>query len=484
MAEPVESFEDEFEERGGGFSWTRLQHLLYAPLRRPWLVAGPFAVILAISVAALFVLPKKYRSATLILVESEKVPTSFVPKMATGESERRLDNIRAQVLSRTRLEQVLRETNPFPELGAGTRAVDAMRRSTTVSASGNDGFTIEFVHEQPRIAQQVTDRLATLFIDETVKARGQQVEDAVDFLVTQVNDARRELESKDTAVRLFKEQRMGRLPEQLDSNLANLQMLQRELQSVEDSLLFARERQESLTRGLGRPGSAPAAGGGQPSAGDGLTELRSQLASMRSRYTEEHPDVQALRTRIARMEARLAQAAAAAGEDAGSVEDPLLAERRQQLQTARAEVAKFEARRGEIEGRISVLRGRVEETPRTEQELATLLRDYDKLKENYTALLSKQLEAQMAGRLEQRWKGDQFRVLDPANLPERPYFPRRSLIVGLGALLGLLAGLALSVVLEILDPTVKDAEELIAMLPHPVLARIPHLPSLDQAGSR
>ena len=71
----------------------------------------------------------------------------------------------------------------------------------------------------------------------------------------------------------------------------------------------------------------------------------------------------------------------------------------------------------------------VEKTPRTEQDLATLTRDYDKLKENYSALLSKQMEAQMAGRLEQRWKGDRFRMLDPASLPERPFFPKPLVVI-------------------------------------------------------
>ncbi len=94
------------------------------------------------------------------------------------------------------------------------------------------------------------------------------------------------------------------------------------------------------------------------------------------------------------------------------------------------------------------------------------------------ALLSKQLEAQMAGRLEQRWKGDRFRILDPANLPEKPYFPRPALVIGLGFVFGLFAGLGVSLVAEFVDPSVKDAHELEAILPHPVLARIPHLPAL------
>jgi len=104
--------------------------------------------------------------------------------------------------------------------------------------------------------------------------------------------------------------------------------------------------------------------------------------------------------------------------------------------------------------------------------------------EELTALLSKQFEAQMAGRLEQRWKGEGFRILDPANLPEKPDSPRRLRILVLGAMLGLLVGLAAALAAEALDRTVKDAEQLQSLLPYPILARIPHLPSLHRPGAR
>src|SRR5262249_20822718 len=166
-------------------------------IRRPWLVIVPWAAILLLSVAALLFLPKRYRSSTLILVESEKVPESFVPKVATEDRSQRLDAISAEILSRTRLEKVVEETEPYPEIDSKTRAVEKLRSAIAINMAGADGFTIEFVHSDPHKAQLVTDRLANLFIGETIKSREQQVEGAVDFLVAQVRDARKELESND-----------------------------------------------------------------------------------------------------------------------------------------------------------------------------------------------------------------------------------------------------------------------------------------------
>src|SRR4029079_19619146 len=190
------------------------------------------------------------------------------------------------------------------------------------------------------------------------------------------------------------------------------------------------------------------------------------------------PDVESLRSRIARLRGRLAEARQADEPVADRGPDPSLAVAREALERASLETRSLEKRREDLQAKVAEIRARVEETPRTEQELATLTRDYTKLDENSTALLSKQLEAQMSGRLEQRWKGERFRMLDPASLPEKPVFPKPPLFLGLGAVLGLFVGLCASLVAEYLDPTVKDSEVLQAVQGYPVLASIPHLPDL------
>ncbi len=463
---------------GDGFPWTQFRHFLHAPLRRPVLVLVPWAAIVLLSIVALFTLPKKYMSSALVLVESEKVPESFIPKVATSDTSQRLDAVRPEILSRTRLERVLQQTRPYPDLSK-TRAVDKIRGSIVINLSGNDGFTIAFYHRDPHKAQEVTDRLARLFIEETIRSREQQVEGAVDFLVTQVQDARTELEGKDAAVRRYKEAHMGKLPSQLDANVATMQMLQREMQTVEESLMFAREKQEALARGVGRSSAAAVAVSAAAPGNAELADLGRQLAALRARYTDEHPDVESLRSRMARLQARLAEARQGEGADARPSEtDPTIGVAREQLERATLEVASLEKRRQDLQAKVDRVRANVEETPRTEQELTTLTRDYEKLSDNYKALLSKQLEAQMSGRLERRWKGDRFRMLDPASLPERPVFPKPPLFLGLGAVLGLFVGIGASLVAEYLDPTVKDSEVLQAVQGYPVLASIPHLPDL------
>lgn len=439
-----------------------------APLRRPWLVLGTLIAVTALAVGTSFLLPKRYQTSTLILVESQKVPESVLREDVEGRGPR-LQTIRQEILSRTRLERVIQELDPYPGRHASaTEVVDAMRGAIEISVKGNDAFSIDYTHRDPQKAQQVANRLATLFIEETSQTREAQAAGATEFLDSQLQDARKELEAKELAIRRYKEARMGRLPEQTTANLATLQRLQMEDQTVAEGLRAARARLRELE--AGQPAPRPAAGDGRGSAApDPATELaqmKAQLAALRARYTDEHPDVRSLRDRIAQQERQQADTApGTAGADL----------RRAEVEEAKRDLADLEAKKAQVEGRMFAFQNRVEDTPRTEQELATLTRDYQKINENYLELLKKKMDAQMAQRLEQRWKGEQFRVLDPAYLPERPVFPKRSLFLVGGLVGGLVLGLALALLIEVLQPGVRSLHQLEARMPYPVLASFPRM---------
>jgi polysaccharide chain length determinant protein (PEP-CTERM system associated) len=428
------------------------------PLRYPYHVAVPLCLVLAAAVAACFVLPKKYRSTTLILVEKDKVPESFVARVATETAARRLNTLRQEIQSRTRLEKVARDLDPYHSLHQESISVvtDRMRQALEVNVKGssNDAFSVEFVHTDPHKAMDVANRLTTLFIEEVTRERQTQVSEAYTFIDSELEEAREELERREQALRRFKESHMGSLPEQLASNLAALERLQYERQVVASDLRAAMERETLVEQ---RPELATAI--------DSLAELsrlKNELAALRTRYTDEHPEVRFLLGRISRLEQTLAER--------GTVRTI-----QAQLEQARLDVRTLKARQLEVERRTSIFTARVEESPRTEQELATLTRDFQKLKENYLTLLNKKLEAQMAAKLEERWKGEQFKILDPASLPDQHIAPNRLLIVSAGLVLGLALGLAAAFTADFLDHSIKNIRELEATLAVPLLATIPHI---------
>jgi succinoglycan biosynthesis transport protein ExoP len=460
------------------YSMRELQRLTEAPLRRPWLVVVPLVLVLLGAVGASFLMAPRYRSSTLILVAPDQMPANFMPQISTERVTRRLQTLRQEIQSRTRLETVARDLDPYGTLGKEPliSTIERMRGAVTVSVKGNDAFSIEFEHRDPRMAMLVADRLTTLFMEEVAGGRERQVSEAYQFIESQMESAREQLEQKEEALRAFKERHMGQLPEQVQANLATLQRLQLEQQTVVDSLRKATDAQLLLESG-GPAAATPVAGGSPPP--DSLAVLRAQLTQLRSRYTDQHPDVKALLSRIVALEA--ASSAAYAGDEADAPPaDPVAAAAHRRLRQARQEVRVLRERLADVDRRIGAFQARVEAAPRREQEIVSLTRDYQKLSENYTQLLAKKLDAQMAARLEQRSKGQQFRMIDPAYLPVHPSFPNRGLFALAGALAGLLLGVGLAVTVDYLDPTLKEADEAATALRLPVLAVVPYIRPREQ----
>jgi uncharacterized protein involved in exopolysaccharide biosynthesis len=203
--------------------------------------------------------------------------------------------------------------------------------------------------------------------------------------------------------------------------------------------------------------------------------MKAALAQLRTRYTEAHPDVKALAARV-----ELLEAAQRTERPVPPPVDPAAIALAQRKRGAAIELQTLKGRLAEVDQRIAAFQARVEAAPRREQEILVLTRDYQKLGENYAHLLAKKLDAEMAARLEQQQGGRQFRILDPASLPERPSFPDRKLFVLVGAIAGILLGTGLAVAVDSLDPTLKDANEAAAVLGLPLLAVIPFVPPRDQ----
>jgi uncharacterized protein involved in exopolysaccharide biosynthesis len=146
-----------------------------------------------------------------------------------------------------------------------------------------------------------------------------------------------------------------------------------------------------------------------------------------------------------------------------------------QIAAVDRDIENLEARYDEIGKRIGTYQTRVEKIPEVEQELQSLERDYELISRYYSELLSRKLEAETAGAVERRWQEEQFKILDPAQAPEKADFPKASVFLLVGTLLGFGAGLVAAFLREATDPTVKNVRELETLLPYPVLLSLPRL---------
>jgi polysaccharide chain length determinant protein (PEP-CTERM system associated) len=467
--------------------------------RWPWIAVALILGAIASQVALRFV-PKQYVSQTVVLVESEKIPKSFIPQLTTEDSRDRFRTLVEEVLASPRIEKILAQQDPYPELIDVPKAdvVDMIRGRTVLLARGNDAFVLQYKDTNPARAKLMATELASVFIEETSGARARQVQGANEFIDSQLEETKAQLEQKESGLKKIKQQYMGMLPNQLEANLSTLQRLELERQSVEEQIRVAKERRSLLDRQvtLQSQMSEPEAqlvpavpvateGSSAQPGGNSLPALKAYLAQLLTRYKAEHPEVVATQKRIARLEADAAANGVPAPAEVTTppapaaapvnTEDLQASDLKAQVAAADRDIQSLQTRYDQIAGNIGIYQSRVEQIPAVEQELQSLERDYDLISKYYSELLNRKLEAETAGAVERKWQEEQFKILDPAQVPEKPESPKPSIFLMLGTLVGLGAGIGVAFLMEILDPTVKNMRELEAILPYPVLLTLPRL---------
>lgn len=481
--------------------------------RRFWWISITLFVCWAAVWGLSWSLPATYQSKALILVEQQKVPENYVAANVTVDLQDRLQSMTQQILSRTRLQTTIDRFHLFSSRPAIVRLteakdpVDQMRsdiKIDLVRASDHPGeltaFKIQYSASSPELAQQVNNELTSLFIDENLKDQQQQSESTTTFLDSQLAGARANLEEQEAKVRAFKSAHFGDLPSQMQTNIQILSGLQAQLQTTQRDLDGAQQQKLYLVSLLQQYESQDASQGGagsmatSPDALDKeLTALRLRLEDARAKYTEAYPDVVILKDRIAQAEKLKEQsekeiAANAAKEPGGAdsqpdvASTPVVMQLQSQRKAIQLEIGNYQKQVKDVTAKIAEYRSRLNLTPEVEQELADVSRGYEETKANYNSLLQKQMQSQLATSLEQRQQGEQFRILDPPNLPLRPSSPRH-LLWSLGGL-GLGASLAIGLValLELTQVRVWQARNLQGLVPVRVLVALPHIstPGEDQ----
>jgi protein tyrosine kinase modulator len=462
--------------------WNSVKHY------RGWIVLGTVLFSLA-GFAAIFMMPDHYKATTTILVDPQKVPEKYVSPTVSSDPTQRLSTISDQVLSTTRLQKIVDSLQLYPELrGSLSREeiIDAMRKDLSVkvrqgTSTGLSSFTIEYEGRHPQQVAQVANQLAASFIEWNVQNREQQAENTTEFLTSQLNDAKQNLEEQEKKVSAFKMMHLGEMPEQQASNLQALGQLQAQFQANAEALNRLDVERTLLSRGLesNGPGSAP-----RPAAATPVTErmrleterrqLKEQLMDLQRRYTDAHPEVRDAANRLQRVEDQLKALPPDPPVPVDNQENSALTVR---LQLLERETKRLNDAQERITEQMKGYRAKVEAVPVREQQMAELDRNYSVSKEHYQSLLDKTFYAGMAADLERTQQGEHFTILDQAQVPEKPFKPKRRLML-LGAFFAALAlSISLAWLKDMVNESVKVEHELRGLLPVnvPVLATVPAL---------
>jgi polysaccharide chain length determinant protein (PEP-CTERM system associated) len=472
------------------------EYWIIAVRRRWWLMGSSFAIGFAALIAALL-WPPSYRSEAMILVEQQKIPTKYVTPNVVSDLDSRLKSMTQQILSRTRLESLIKQFNLYPRERARMttdEVIELMRKDISIelaqtSEKSEDQpamFHIGYSAEGPRVAQQVNSELTSLFIEKSLEARAQQSASTTSFLQSQLEAARSDLAQQEERLRQYKMKYLGELPQQEQSNLQILNSLQAQLQASTDALGRAEQQRiylQSLRSEYQAMSQSPVLGANNVAAPVAVSEgvlrdLRKQRSDLLAKYTAKHPDVIKVQKQIVEWEQlkkRVEDTASDSKDAHEAASQPALAEVDSRLKAIDVEIANNKQQAEKLRKQIDEVQSRLSLTPVREQQLAEVTRNYQNSRENYQSLLDKELQSELATNLEKRQEGEQFRIIDPPSLPDKPYKPNRPLILLGGWLFGLCAGVAAAGLREFTDTTLVSEEDLKKQMRAPILARIPVL---------
>jgi polysaccharide chain length determinant protein (PEP-CTERM system associated) len=459
--------------------------------RRWWIIAIPAIIFPIVGFGITFLVQPQYISETLVLVEQQKVPESYVKAVVTEDLSGRLATMKEQILSRSRLQPIIERFNLFAngKMSMDDR-IDMMRKNIGIApiqseiarTNGLPGFYIRFKANDARTAQLVCGEIQSLFVSENLSDRTAAAAGTTDFLKGQLADAKAKLDEQDARLAKFQQTYMGKLPGAETSNINMLTTLNTQLDAATQALsrmeqdkgyaesILAMQIQNQGTQAPDHSGLAPQAQQLE------LQQLLAQEADLTARYTDDYPDVVTVRRKIKELRQKMAEAPATPAAASASTPKPTdslgVQQLRAQIHAMEQGIAQKKRDQAAIQAQLHTYQDRVAASPEVEEEYKSITRDNQTAQAFYDDLLNKMNQSKMATDLERRQQGEQFRVMDEPNLPESPAFPKRPVFVGGGIALGLALGLLIVALLEYLDTAVRTERDIWAFTKLPTLGII------------
>src|SRR2546425_2269758 len=451
--------------------------------RRKWLAILTFAAPFSVAASLVIALPDTYQSTATVLVDRQQVPETFVQPTVTSALETRLHTISQEILSRSRLEALITRFGLYPDLSKRVSAEEVIERMRDdiklelkrVEARGQReatvAFAIKYLGSDPQTVAQVTNTLASFYIEENLKVRERQATGTAEFLKVQLEETKKRLDEQERQVSEFKRRYLGELPQQMETNVATLERFHIQLRLNSDNQPRAMERRAALASQQAESG---ALGGGPEEPQTRLVRLKQQMGELRAQFSEKYPDVVVLRAEIAALEQQLDEAKAEGKPAQPEPATPSARRLKEALSEIDAETRILKGEEKHLRAAIAAYQARVDNVPRREQEFKEFSRDYESTRELYQSLLKRYEEAQLAESMEQRQKGEQFRILDPAVPPKEPVARRaRFMSFALVLSLGLAAGAVM--LAEQFDTSFHSVDDLRHFSAVPVLTSIPRI---------
>ena len=503
-----------------------------------------------------FVLPPIYLSQSTILIEDQQIPREYVQTTITGFVEERLQVITQQIMSRSRLMEIINRFNLYQEMRdrytteeiigkmrddihLETISAEVMDRRTGRPTAATIAFTLSYEGKNPSTVQKVSNVLASFYLEQNLKSREQRASNTTIFLQQESDALKGQIDAIENKISEFKSAHIGELPEYNALNLQAITQLNRDVDHIEMQINSLKERKILLEGQIANvdPLSPIVTDEGKAMMhpGERLKYLRLQLISLQSTLSEKHPDMKKLKKeihelqqqveesdasieKVKRLNALTGQLAAMKGKSgpkhpdvvrlskevevlgkevenirAEKVSQDLIEQKpdnpayinlKTQIVSVEIQSTGLLEEKQQIEKEIAKYQRKIGNVPVVEKEFNKLIRDYENAKYKYNEIMAKLMEAKVAQGMEETQRGERFTIIDPGQLPEKPYKPNRLAILLIGFVLALGAGVGVSAVRENLDTSIKTAEELGQLTNVPVLSVISMMQSDEEVRAR
>ncbi len=409
--------------------------------------------------------PDAYQSSARVFVDTESILKPLLGSMTSMPNvEQQVSIMSRTLLSRPNIERVIRMVDldiKASTASAREQLIDSLISRIKIAGTvQNDIYTISYTGENPKIAKDVVQSLLTIFVEGSFGDKKQDSKNAIQFIDEQIKSYESKLAAAENALKEFKLEHIGLLPQQGRDYGTQLIEVSEELSRAKLELLEAEQARDAIKKQIfGEDGVSKNTSSlpiiANPEIDARIQALNKNLDTLRLQFTEQHPDIAATKRLISQLEARKQEEAKQQrlSVDPGVNASPMLQALKISLSTAEARVASMRVRVQEYANRAARLKAMSVAAPEVETQMAQLNRDYQVNKENYEKLVASREAAKLSGELSATTEMMTFRVIDPPTTPLAPTSPNRPRLISLVLAAAILLGSATAFAMNLLRPT-------------------------------
>lgn len=441
-------------------------------------------------------LPDRYDAMTRIYVDTENLLTPLLRNITVqADVTKQIEVLQRTLLNRKNMASVAHSADLDLDLQTEQdkeKLYTRLTKQIVIKTEGNNLFSVTYSNSDPQMAKKIVEALLTIFVETNLGQNRSSMGNARNFIENEIANYERKLKQADSRLAEFRSHHVGVL-----AGEGNVSFSAR-IDAAQRDLTLAKAKVDDLTalRGLlasnlatipqyhdvDSPGQVIISGGTPTatSAKGRVQQLEAEISQLESRYTDLHPDLVATRRALEHAREQAARETAQPSDRGGRgrAANPLYEQVKLRLIQAEADLAQAQSRARISADEAQRLQTLAESAPAIEAEMADLNREYGVIKGKYEELLGRRESARLSEAAETRGDKIQFRIIEAPQVPTRPAFPNRPLLVSAVLVLALALGGGIVFLMRAIDDTIGSTAVLSSRFNVRVYGTVPQVENM------